>query len=190
MPIEQQHHRLVHGLVAGGERHPEREQQARHRDREVTGQHPALHLATPRHQVGELRARREEVRDRHGDDRQVHEVREHLQPGLAAVAPAHQRRGDDGRHHDAEPRDVVAVHLGERVEEQAVLRGRVRHLGRHQRPTVERADAGDHRDQRDEPCRPSRAPSKIVWNAATNGAPSFTSLSWGTRPMTTAVTAM
>ena len=56
MPDQEQQQRLVDGLVAGGEGHPEREEHAQAGDQEVTGEHPALHPATAGDQVGELGA--------------------------------------------------------------------------------------------------------------------------------------
>ena len=105
---------------------------------------------TPRHQVRQLRTRGEEVRDRHGHDGQGDQVREHLEPEVAThVAVGHEQRRDDGRDHDAEPRDVLAVGLAEGAEEHAVLGCRVRNLGGDHRPAVESPDTGDHCDEGD-----------------------------------------
>src|SRR5271165_5375011 len=164
----------VHGRVAGGEGDPQREQRADPADQQVPGQQPPLHPSAPRYQVGQLGARREQVRDGHGDHGEVDQVGEDREPGARGVAPEHEQRGQHGCDHDAEPGGAVAVVPGERLGEQAIVRGCPRALGGDQRPAVQRPYAGYHGRARDHlpgprPVKLSAATAVISGIGALNG---------------------
>ena len=78
--------------------------------------------------------------------------------------------------------------LAKAVQEEAVLGGGVGHLGGDHRPAVEGADAGDDRGEGDELADPAAVEHGVEGGDERVRRPRRAA-SWGTRPITAAVTA-